>query len=178
MTCPRLTPRRQPRPVWNRLSRRWLAARRQLRPRNEPGVSLREVAAYSPWGPPPGRAPRPQKDLSFDARHCCRRGATRLVHAEMPDLESVVQSISALWRPQHITVYSPVVPVPVRLKTLFRIAAQLLSQERDELGVCGFHLRLGRPAVVGQVEAAAVGQRAIDQTPEGIASAFDPLWRV
>src|SRR5439155_2279752 len=59
-----------------------------------------------------------------------------------------------------------VVPIPVALEALVGIVRALPAQKLGELGIAGFDLRPGRPAVVGEEVAAAATDRHVDQTAE------------
>ena len=61
----------------------------------------------------------------------------------------------------------PVVTIPLALETLLRIMLPLEAQELRELWVAGFDLLAGCPAVIGEVVAAAVADRVVDQAAEG-----------
>src|SRR5882724_3028696 len=56
-----------------------------------------------------------------------------------------------------------ILAIPVALKALLRVVLPLQPQELGELGIGRRHLGAVRPAVVGEIEAAAVLEAAVDQ---------------
>ena len=66
-----------------------------------------------------------------------------------------------------------VVAIPVALEHLAGVVLALERQERAHLGIAALHLVLARPAVIGQVVAAAVRDAEIDERAERVGRASD-----
>ena len=68
---------------------------------------------------------------------------------------------------QGVREHRPVVAVPVPLEPLLRVIAALEPQKLGKAGVTGLDLLPRRPAVIGQVVAAAISERVVDEQAEG-----------
>src|SRR5688500_16780881 len=79
------------------------------------------------------------------------------------------RSLQRLLRSAH--QQPPTVPVPIGGEALGGVVAPPEGEELTESGVAGLYLPRRRPAVVGQVVAAALRDRQVDQAAERAAGA-------
>src|SRR5260221_2908940 len=81
-------------------------------------------------------------------------------------LEAPVRRVLTLLPREGVREHRLVEAIPVALKSLLGIVLALSLEELDELRVAGLDLRPRRPVMVGQVVAAAVLDRPVDEASE------------